>query len=134
MNVIDFRTGRPLGAPAPFVPHFEIIEEPCRRRQAPTDLVGITAIVSRQAAFHMAIAASSEIGVSAALRSTVVSGIRPGVAAEPSEAPPFSIHVQPEPSVSEDAWLFSAELTRQSIGRLARLAVDAGAFEQRLAS
>jgi hypothetical protein len=134
MNVIDIRTGRPLGEPAKLIAHFEIIDEPCRRRQMPTDLVGFTAVVSRKAAYRLAAEASAQIGVSVALRSAVVSGIHGNAPVAPAEVAPFSICMQPEPEAGEDAWLFSAELTRKSVGTLARLAHDLGAYEQRLAS
>lgn len=133
MNVIDIRTGRPLGEQAPFLAHFQVIDEPCRRRQAPTDLVGFTAIVSRQAAYRLAAAASEQIGVSVALRSAVVSAIRADVPLAQQEAAPFSIIVQPDPQTSDSAWLFSAELCRQSVAALARLAGEMGACEERMA-
>lgn len=131
MNVIDIRTGRPVGEPAPFIAHFEIIDEPCRRRQAPADMVGMTAIVSQRAAFRLATFASEQIGVTTALRSAVVSAIRPNMPTPLADVAPCSITLQPEPGAGAGAWLFSAELSRQSIGALARLALELGAYEER---
>ena len=70
-NVIDFTTGRPVGAPALFVPHYWTVDD-IRRAPHPTDIVGFTAIVKRNAADRLITVVGAQMHKSAAARPSVV--------------------------------------------------------------